>query len=105
MDVDGLRAASGGAQVNWKEIVAQTYGLAVECLQINYYGAKKMIEAFLPLLQFSQSPRIVNVSSSMGLLKVYSFTALNFDHIKVNISHFTRFNKCLWYDFILLDYL
>ncbi|KAH7864044.1 hypothetical protein Vadar_025005 [Vaccinium darrowii] len=34
-----------------------------------YYGAKAMIEAFIPLLQLSDSPRIVNGSSGMGKLK------------------------------------
>lgn len=70
VDPDGIRAATSGAQVNWKEIVYQNYELMEEGLQINYYGAKKMVEAFVPLLQLSQSPRIVNVSSSMGKLKV-----------------------------------
>jgi len=44
--------------------------LAKECLETNYYGVKRMTEAFIPLLQLSKSPRIVNVSSSMGKLKV-----------------------------------
>ncbi|XP_058223740.1 (+)-neomenthol dehydrogenase-like isoform X2 [Rhododendron vialii] len=56
-------------QVNWNELMTQTYELAKECLETNYYGAKGMIEAFIPLLQLSDSPRIVNVSSGMGKLK------------------------------------
>ncbi|KAL0379558.1 UNVERIFIED_CONTAM: (+)-neomenthol dehydrogenase [Sesamum angustifolium] len=44
------------------------YDLAVECLQINYYGTKRTTEALLHLLQLSDSPRIVNVSSTMGAL-------------------------------------
>jgi (+)-neomenthol dehydrogenase len=44
--------------------------LAEECLLTNYYGAKRMAEALIPLLQLSSSPRIVNVSSSMGKLEV-----------------------------------
>nr|XP_048332953.1 (+)-neomenthol dehydrogenase-like [Ziziphus jujuba var. spinosa] len=51
--------------------MTETYELAEECLQINYYGAKRTAEALIPLLQFSDSPRIVNVSSSMGQLQVY----------------------------------
>ncbi|CAI9101757.1 OLC1v1039164C1 [Oldenlandia corymbosa var. corymbosa] len=51
------------------ELVTQTYDLALNCLQTNYYGAKRMIESFLPLLQSSQSPRIVNVSAEMGKLE------------------------------------
>lgn len=49
----------------------QTYELAEECLKTNYYGAKRTAEALIPLLQLSNSPRIVNVSSSMGQLKVW----------------------------------
>ncbi|KAF7113138.1 hypothetical protein RHSIM_RhsimUnG0156800 [Rhododendron simsii] len=57
-------------QLNWNELMTQTYEWATECLETNYYGAERMIEAFLPLLKLSNSPRIVNVSSSMGKLKV-----------------------------------
>ena len=67
---------TGGAQINWNEIMTQPYEFAVECLQINYYGAKRMTEAFIPLLQLSDSPRIVNVSSSMGKLKVWNIILL-----------------------------
>ncbi|XP_038977041.1 (+)-neomenthol dehydrogenase-like [Phoenix dactylifera] len=47
----------------------ETYKKAEECLNTNYYGAKKVTEALLPLLQLSQSPRIVNVSSVYGKLQ------------------------------------
>ena len=63
-----------GPDFDWKKIITETYELSAECLQINYYGAKRMIEAFLPLLQLSPSPRIVNVSSSMGRLMVLYYT-------------------------------
>lgn len=53
------------------------YELAAECLQINYYGLKKTTEKLLPLLQLSDSPRIVNVSSTMGRLGVL---AIHFNH-------------------------
>jgi len=56
-------------KINWNEEMTQTYEMAKECLETNYYGAKRMIEAFIPLLQLSNSPRIVNVSSSLGQLK------------------------------------
>ena len=61
-----------GANVDWSKIVTDTYELAEECLKTNYYGAKRMIEALLPILQLSNSPRIVNVSSSKGHLKVWN---------------------------------
>jgi len=54
----------------WDEIITETYELTEECIKINYYGPKRMCEAFIPLLKLSDSPRIVNVSSSMGQLKV-----------------------------------
>ncbi|CAI9765227.1 unnamed protein product [Fraxinus pennsylvanica] len=73
MDGDALRALGaaalqGEAQVKWNDMT-QTYDLAVKCLETNYYGAKRTNEALLPLLQQSKSPRIVNVSSSLGKLK------------------------------------
>lgn len=56
--------------VNWNEIVIESLEMAEECLKINYYGPKRMIEALMPLLQLSDLPRIVNVSSSTGKLQV-----------------------------------
>jgi len=41
----------------------QTYESVKECVETNYYGAKRTTEALIPLLQLSDSPRIVNVSS------------------------------------------
>ncbi|KAK6162387.1 hypothetical protein DH2020_002228 [Rehmannia glutinosa] len=64
-----LDILTGGAKINWSEIMTETYDLAAECIQTNYYGAKRTTQALLPLLQLSDSPRIVNVSSSMGKLK------------------------------------
>ncbi|XP_065859501.1 (+)-neomenthol dehydrogenase-like [Euphorbia lathyris] len=58
-----------GAQINWREVMIQTYELAEHCVTINYYGVKRMTEALIPLLQLSDSPRIVNVSSFMGKLE------------------------------------
>ncbi|KAG8391797.1 hypothetical protein BUALT_Bualt01G0224300 [Buddleja alternifolia] len=56
-------SGAGGAKIK-----RTAYELAVECLQINYYGTKRTTEKLLPLLQLSDSPRIVNVSSTMGQL-------------------------------------
>lgn len=50
-------------------VATQTSDLAEECIKTNYYGAKWMIQELLPLLQLSDSPRIVNVSSSGGKLQ------------------------------------
>lgn len=57
-------------KVDWSKIATETYELAGECLETNYYGAKRMVGAFIHLLQLSDSPRIVNVSSSIGKLQV-----------------------------------
>ena len=67
-----------GQPIKWSEFITQTYESAEKGLQTNYYGAKRMCEAFIPLLQLSDSPRIVNVSSSTVLLKVKTFTTLVF---------------------------
>ncbi|XVF80012.1 hypothetical protein PTKIN_Ptkin15bG0036300 [Pterospermum kingtungense] len=71
-DIDALKAAGfgkPGAEVNWSGLLTETPELSEKCLQTNYYGAKRMCESLIPLLQLSDSPRIVNVSSSMGKLK------------------------------------
>ncbi|GMY09467.1 (+)-neomenthol dehydrogenase-like [Fagus crenata] len=73
VDWEALAASGFGkedAKVDLSKIVPdQTYELAEDCLKTNYYGTKGMVEAFLPILQLSNSPRIVNVSSSMGQLQ------------------------------------
>ncbi|XWS77078.1 hypothetical protein CRYUN_Cryun01aG0231600 [Craigia yunnanensis] len=53
----------------WSKLPTETYELGEECLKTNYYGAKRTAEALVPLLQLSDSPRIVNVSSTLGKLK------------------------------------
>ncbi|KAK2650368.1 hypothetical protein Ddye_017857 [Dipteronia dyeriana] len=71
--VRAFEAAGGwpGEQFfNWNEFATQNFEMAEECLKINYYGVKRMIEAHISLLQLSDSARIVNVSSLSGLLKL-----------------------------------
>ncbi|KAI9182407.1 hypothetical protein LWI28_025058 [Acer negundo] len=69
-DPDALAAAAKDDQpIKWNEIITQTYELAEKGLETNYFGAKRMCEVLIPLLQLSDSPRIVNVSSTTGLLK------------------------------------
>lgn len=65
----GAFTGGSNAREEWHETVIQTYELAKECLETNYYGTKRMVEAFVSLLQLSDSPRIVNVSSSTGKLE------------------------------------
>ncbi|KAF7809653.1 putative oxidoreductase [Senna tora] len=69
-----LAITNGGAlsEDERKRVMSEPYELGEECVETNYYGAKRTVEALLPLLQLSHSPRIVNVSSSMGTLKMVS---------------------------------
>ncbi|KAJ4812031.1 NAD(P)-binding Rossmann-fold superfamily protein [Rhynchospora pubera] len=76
-------ATDGGAvpqpldvEVPWEERLDtvlkthfETYELAETCLKTNYFGVKYLTEALLPLLESSDSGRIVNVSSNRGKLK------------------------------------
>ncbi|KAK4414444.1 (-)-isopiperitenone reductase [Sesamum alatum] len=48
--------------------LTETLEDAEECIRTNYYGAKRVTGALIPLLQLSDSPRIVNVSSALGNL-------------------------------------
>uniref|UniRef100_A0A7N0UXU7 (+)-neomenthol dehydrogenase-like n=1 Tax=Kalanchoe fedtschenkoi TaxID=63787 RepID=A0A7N0UXU7_KALFE len=73
VDVEAFKAVAhepGGApKVDWSKMASQPYEAAAECLQTNYYGVKRVVAALLPLLQLSDHPIIVNVSSSAGKLK------------------------------------
>ncbi|KAL6986214.1 (+)-neomenthol dehydrogenase, partial [Sarracenia purpurea var. burkii] len=53
-----------------KDIIKESYEDAEACLRTNYYGVKLLTEELIPLLQLSDSGRIVNVSSIMGQLKL-----------------------------------
>ncbi|KAL0464766.1 UNVERIFIED_CONTAM: (-)-isopiperitenone reductase [Sesamum latifolium] len=50
--------------------LTETLEGAEECIRTNYYGVKRVSEALIPLLQLSDSPRIVNVSSILGNLRL-----------------------------------
>lgn len=65
------------------KVATQTIDIGEECIKTNYYGAKWMIQELLPLLQLSDSPRIVNVSSSTGKLQVrtYFIQSLYYEHL------------------------
>ncbi|XP_056174292.1 salutaridine reductase-like [Syzygium oleosum] len=52
-----------------KEFIEETYELAENCLRTNYYGIKQVTAALLPLLQQSNSAKVVNVSSGLGQLQ------------------------------------
>ncbi|WCJ27688.1 NAD(P)-binding Rossmann-fold superfamily protein [Euphorbia peplus] len=73
IDRHSFRASDSGkyaSETNFAEVITETYELAEECLTINYYGVKKLTEALIDLLQLSNSPRIVNISSIAGKLEV-----------------------------------
>ncbi|CAL9159981.1 unnamed protein product [Musa hybrid cultivar] len=70
---DGENTQDTGDIPDWlKPHVVQSFEMAETCLQTNYYGAKAVIKAFIPLLQSSLSGRIINVSSTLGQLRVIS---------------------------------
>jgi len=63
-----LQAALSDEEIS--RVITQTLESAKECIQINYYGAKRTFEYLLPFLQLSGSPRVVNVSSGAGTIEV-----------------------------------
>ncbi|ESW11896.1 hypothetical protein PHAVU_008G068200 [Phaseolus vulgaris] len=70
VDHDAIAAAGEKlGSVDWRKFAHETYESAESSIRTNYYGAKLMCEAFIPLLELSDSPRIVNVSSVMGKLE------------------------------------
>ncbi|XP_042513988.1 salutaridine reductase-like [Macadamia integrifolia] len=72
-----LMAIDGPNEVwlaKYNELARQTHESAKECVQTNYYGTKRVTKALLPLLQLSDSPRIVNVSSTLGQLQYLTDT-------------------------------
>ncbi|KAH6779848.1 Rossmann-fold superfamily protein [Perilla frutescens var. hirtella] len=64
--VDGGQAGPFHPKASGRLI--ETLKGAEECIETNYYAVKTITEALIPLLQLSPSPRIVNVSSTMGSL-------------------------------------
>ncbi|KAM0059670.1 putative (+)-neomenthol dehydrogenase [Helianthus debilis subsp. tardiflorus] len=75
--VDDKKFKDGGAfrQVtddnvdNLTGILEEPYDTGKNCLDINYYGTKRVTETLVPLLQLSKSPRIVNVTSAYGEMR------------------------------------
>lgn len=60
---------SSGTPEWYRRGVKETYEMAEEGFQVNFYGTKTAVEALLPLLHLSKSARIVNVSSGLGQIK------------------------------------
>ncbi|THG05761.1 hypothetical protein TEA_002315 [Camellia sinensis var. sinensis] len=91
MDWDSLQSSEGSWEESWKKVMTQSYELGNECLQTNYYGTKRMIEALIPLLQLSNSPRIVNVSAAAGKLEEEKLSSWK----KVTTETYELGNECL----------
>ncbi|KAF5460702.1 hypothetical protein F2P56_020552 [Juglans regia] len=70
--VIGLDGIVGEKAPFVKKFVKQTYELSMDCLQTNYYGMKLVCKELIPLLQLSNSARIVNISSVLGQLRFIS---------------------------------
>ncbi|KAG2677343.1 hypothetical protein I3843_12G095000 [Carya illinoinensis] len=68
----GLDKIMGENAMSFRKVLRQTFELTMSCLQTNYYGNKLVCKALIPLLQLSNSPRIVNVSSLLGQLQFVS---------------------------------
>ncbi|KAL0379556.1 UNVERIFIED_CONTAM: (-)-isopiperitenone reductase [Sesamum angustifolium] len=71
---DGRSLLPGGkpelVQPKASGTIFQTLEDAEQCVETNYYGAKRVTEALIPLLKLSDAPRIVNVSSTLGNLRL-----------------------------------
>ncbi|KAK7349537.1 hypothetical protein VNO77_06981 [Canavalia gladiata] len=71
VDVDAMEASMPtGETGDWTKFITPTYESAAAGIKTNYYGVKDMCEALIPLLKLSDSPRIVNVSSTRGNLEL-----------------------------------
>ncbi|XVF33374.1 hypothetical protein REPUB_Repub17cG0163100 [Reevesia pubescens] len=83
----GIYGSEEGSDTIWSK-VTENHETAEECLKTNYYGAKRTTEALIPLLQLSDLPRIVNLSSSSVLLK-----HMTGEHLKGLLTGFTTEEK------------
>ncbi|XP_057834209.2 (+)-neomenthol dehydrogenase [Cryptomeria japonica] len=64
------------------------YEMSKKCIEINYYGTKRITEALLPLIR--PEGRIVNVSSEAGLLKM-----LKNDSLQTELSNISKITEGL----------
>lgn len=54
-----------------KKVLINDYEISKKCIDVNYYGSKRVIEALLPLFKASQGgAHIINVSSILGQLQL-----------------------------------
>ncbi|XP_061373577.1 (+)-neomenthol dehydrogenase-like isoform X2 [Gastrolobium bilobum] len=72
-NIDEEALAAAGVEIgDWSKFMTLTDESVAAGFRANYYGAKDICEALIPLLKFSDSPRIVNVSSELGNLELIS---------------------------------
>jgi len=64
-----IQVISGNLE-SLETVFKQTSETASDCIRTNYYGTKQMSKELVPILQLSNSARIINVSASLGQLKV-----------------------------------
>ncbi|KAL5078605.1 hypothetical protein RYX36_007026 [Vicia faba] len=57
-------------QLDWTKILYENNEIVEKILRTNYFGTKEFTTVLIPLLQSSISPKIVNVSSSIGRLEI-----------------------------------
>ncbi|XP_059461950.1 salutaridine reductase-like [Corylus avellana] len=67
--IQGYYEVAGGNRGSLEKVFKQTFETATDCIRTNYYGMKLVSKELIPLLQSSNSARIINVSSSLGQLK------------------------------------
>ncbi len=58
-------------------------------METNFYGPWRMIRAFIPLLEKSEDPRIINISSGMGQLKGLSGSSPGYSLSKASLNALT----------------
>ncbi|CAL5189377.1 unnamed protein product [Lathyrus oleraceus] len=57
-------------QIDWSKIFYENNEIVENILRTNYFGTKEFTTVLIPLLQSSTSPKILNVSSSIGRLEI-----------------------------------
>ncbi|WP_440872501.1 SDR family NAD(P)-dependent oxidoreductase [Vibrio diabolicus] len=73
----------------WQNTVNADLNTVQEAMDTNVYGAWRMTQAFLPLIQNSQQARIINVSSSAGAMKNQSGGTPAYSMSKIALNSLT----------------
>ena len=74
----------------WATASDTDLGLVAEAIDVNLFGAWRVIQALLPLLRSSSRPRIVNVSSEEASIAAMSGGAPAFSVSKASLNALTR---------------